>query len=555
MQLQWIQHSLGRKVMALVCLLSFLVFGALFFVTRSWQRSLALERLDRAEHQLAGTMKLALDSAMVQGDKDQMSGFFQRAGGLNQDVSIHLVAPENKIEFSSRPAMVQSDATQLFPAGELRDALAGSLSRQTEVGRLADLNGTPHYVYFRSIENEPRCFGCHGQDKPILGSMVLLQDMSGDWKAMAHQSWALATLSLVGMGLLVLSLSYFIRRGITIPLVRFGGVLDQVAAGDFRQAPETSASDEIGDMGKALLKTVQSLRTTFQDVTHSGQTIAAASTELSALSQQMAEGTRNTSQKASTVAAAAEEMSVNAASVAAGMEQATASLTSISESTSQMTSSISEIASNSEKARTITQEANRQAEGMGALMKNLGRAAQEIGKVTETINNISSQTNLLALNATIEAARAGSAGKGFAVVAGEIKELALQTAAATEDIKGKIADIQNSTAGAAANIQKISGVIRDVGDIVSTIATAIEEQSVVTRDIASNLAQASAGVQDANYRVAQSSVVSQSIASEIAAVDASANEIAAGVDQVKASAQDLSQLAERLHQTVKSFRV
>ena len=352
-------------------------------------------------------------------------------------------------------------------------------------------------------------------------------------------------------------LGTLLTRGITLPLKLAMDYLAEVADGNVsRDLPEAQLSrkDEIGDMARALQKTVQSLRAAFKDVTQGGQMIASASTELSALSAQMAGGTRNTSQKASTVAAAAEEMSVNAASVAAGMEQATASLTNISESTSQMTSTVAEIAGNSEKARFITGEANRQAEGMGALMKELGRAAQEIGQVTETINGISSQTNLLALNATIEAARAGSAGKGFAVVAGEIKELAQQTARATEDIKVKIAAIQTSTSGAVGDIQRISAVIREVSDIVSTIATAIEEQSAVTRDIAGNLAQASMGVRDANQRVAQSSMVSQSIAKDIAGVDQSANEIATGVEQVKASATDLSRLAEQLNQTVQHFR-
>lgn len=361
----------------------------------------------------------------------------------------------------------------------------------------------------------------------------------------------LATGAAVVLGLLL-------TRGITAPLAAAMGHLDLVAEGTLNRdisEVQLRRRDEIGDMARALQKTVEALRKAFRDVTQGSQLIASSSTELSALSVQMASGTRTTSQKASTVAAAAEEMSVNAGSVAAGMEQATASLSSISESTSQMTSTITEIAGNSEKARVITGEANRQAEGLGALMKELGRAAQEIGKVTETINNISSQTNLLALNATIEAARAGAAGKGFAVVANEIKELAQQTATATEDIKAKISGIQDSTSGAVEDIHRISSVIRDVSDIVSTIATAIEEQATVTRDIATSLSQASAGVRDANQRVAQSSSVTQEIARDIAGVDQSATEIATGVEQVKASAADLSRLAERLNQTIQQFRV
>ena len=136
-------------------------------------------------------------------------------------------------------------------------------------------------------------------------------------------------------------------------------------------------------------------------------------------------------------------------------------------------------------------------------MQKLGQAAQEIGQVTETITNISAQTNLLALNATIEAARAGTAGKGFAVVANEIKELARQTAEATEDIKARIAGIQDSTGTAISDIGQITTVIKDVGGIVASIAAAIEEQATVTKDVAGNIAQASTGVRDANQHVNQ----------------------------------------------------
>jgi methyl-accepting chemotaxis protein len=188
-------------------------------------------------------------------------------------------------------------------------------------------------------------------------------------------------------------------------------------------------------------------------------------------------------------------------------------------------------------------------------MKDLGRAAQEIGQVTETITSISAQTNLLALNATIEAARAGAAGKGFAVVANEIKELAQQTAAATEDIKGRIAGIQSSTGSAMGDIEKISQVIKQVGEIVATIAVAIEEQSVVTRDVASNIAQASMGVRDSNERVSQTATVSHSIAQDIAQVNMTIGEIGRGGEQVQTSASELSMLAEQLKELVGRFTV
>jgi methyl-accepting chemotaxis protein len=220
-----------------------------------------------------------------------------------------------------------------------------------------------------------------------------------------------------------------------------------------------------------------------------------------------------------------------------------------------MTATIGEIANNSEKARRVTEDATRQAARINQQMDQLGAAAREIGKVTDTINQISSQTNLLALNATIEAARAGSAGKGFAVVASEIKELAQQTAAATEDIKKRIAGVQSSTAGGIAEIGKISQVIQEVSEIVGSIAAAIEEQSTVTRNIARNIAEATAGVQDANIRVSETSQASAQIAQDIVGVDHAAGEMAEGSQQVKASATELSRVAERLRVSIQRFKV
>ena len=349
-----------------------------------------------------------------------------------------------------------------------------------------------------------------------------------------------------------------LTRGITGPLGEAMAHLGEMARGDLRRdlaSAQLDRQDEIGDMARALQSTLSSLRQAFTEVHQGGQMMAASATELSVLASQMADGTRHASQRASTVAAAAEEMSVNSHSVAAGMEQATASLAGITDLTSQMTGTIAEIAGNSERARGITSSANSQAEAMASHIKELGRAAQDIGKVTEAINSISSQTNLLALNATIEAARAGAAGKGFAVVAGEIKALAQQTAAATEDIKSKVTAIQKTTAGAVEDIQGIAGVIRDVSDLVGTIATAIEEQSAVTRDIAGNLGQASLGVRDANLRVGESTTATSSIAQDIAGVEQSTQDLASGVEQVRASASDLSRLAEQLNHTVQAFQL
>jgi methyl-accepting chemotaxis protein len=367
---------------------------------------------------------------------------------------------------------------------------------------------------------------------------------------------------IVLLALLAASLATFlgvvVSRSIEKPLIAAVSHLDQVAGGDLShdvQREYLERGDEIGLLNKAMQTMSASLREVVTGITGGIQVISSSSAELSANSAQMSEGSHRASGNAHSVAAAAEQMTSNVMSVAAGMEQTSTNLASVASATEQMTATIGEIAGNSEKARRITEEATRQAARISEQMNQLGAAAQQIGKVTETITEISSQTNLLALNATIEAARAGSAGKGFAVVANEIKELAQQTAAATEDIKGRIAGVQSSTAAGIAEIGKVSQVIHDVSEIVSSIAAAIEEQSTVTKDIARNIAEASTGVRDANKRVSESSLATAAIAKEIAVVDQAAGQMAEGSEQVKVSATELSKVAERLQHDVQRFKV
>jgi methyl-accepting chemotaxis protein len=357
---------------------------------------------------------------------------------------------------------------------------------------------------------------------------------------------------------------------IMIPILIFGWVLggmcsrpirnlilksEEVATGDLKVVFDEGRKDEIGSLARGMDEMVSSLRLTFEDISKGVQTLVSSSSELSAISSQMSSGAQNTAMRTSAVANASEEMSAKVTSVAVGVDQTTTNLITVATSTDEMTSTIDEIAHNSEKARLITGDAVIQAEEVSGLIRDLGAAAQEIGMVTETITSISSQTNLLALNATIEAARAGSSGKGFAVVAGEIKELAQQTAKATEDIKVKIAGIQEATAGSIKDIARISKVIKEVSDIVSTIAAAIEEQSVVTRNIARNITQASEGVREANDQVSQTTMVIQDVTREMAGLSNASGEMMDASSHVQANAVELKKLAEVLQSLMGRFNI
>ena len=371
----------------------------------------------------------------------------------------------------------------------------------------------------------------------------------------AKARWILGILSLLAVAISV-GFGIFITRSISIPLGQAVFLLDLVSKGDISKdihAENAVRKDEIGDLARALHTTIESLRKLVGEMSHGIQTVASSATQLSAASSQTATSVKAMSEKSSTVAAAAEESCATTTAVSSSMERASANLTSVAGATEEMSSTVAEIASNSEKARVISEKAMAQAQTISAIMAELGRAAQEIGKVTETITDISAQTNLLALNATIEAARAGTAGKGFAVVANEIKELAKQTSEATEDIKAKIAGVQNSTTGAVQSIETITSVIKEIGNTVASTAAAIEEQATVTKNVAGEIAQATSLVREVNEQVAQTATVSRSIASDIATVNSNTADIRNGGEQVQSSAGELSRLSEQLKVLVAQF--
>jgi methyl-accepting chemotaxis protein len=268
-------------------------------------------------------------------------------------------------------------------------------------------------------------------------------------------------------------------------------ILDAVhaaATGDLTREVKVSGSDAIGQLGSELARFFGDLRESIGEIARHADTLATASEELSVVNRSVSEGAAETSTQAQVATASSAEVSQSVTTVAAGTEE--------------MGASIREIAKNASDAAKVASEAVHTAERTNALMAKLGESSHEIGKVVKLITSIAQQTNLLALNATIEAARAGEAGRGFAVVANEVKELAKETARATEDIGRKIEAIQGDTGRAVGGIKEIGGIITRINDIQTVIAGAVEEQTATTNEMSRNISDAARGSNEISRTIA-----------------------------------------------------
>ena len=263
-----------------------------------------------------------------------------------------------------------------------------------------------------------------------------------------------------------------------------------------------------------------------REVGKSSTALSGAAGQLTAVSQHMAATAEETATQAGVASAAAEQVSRNVTTVAAGAEE--------------MGASIREIAKSAHEAAKVATTAVKVADKTNATVAKLGESSAEIGNVIKVITSIAQQTNLLALNATIEAARAGEAGKGFAVVANEVKELAKQTAKATEDISRKIEAIQADTTGAVGAIDQIGKIINQINDIQNTIASAVEEQTATTGEISRNVAEAARG--------------SSEIASNVTGVAEAARHTTQGAGDTKKAADNLAKLANDLQTLVSQLK-
>ena len=388
------------------------------------------------------------------------------------------------------------------------------------------------------------------------GQVALAEMVARAGQQMTSATWSLALNG--GMMLVALAITLFgfilVNRRVSAPIRKLTQAMRSLAERDYAiELAGIERGDEIGEMSRAVSvfrenmitgdrlaeeqsaeqgrkerrqHAVDGLIEQFEKtVTESLHTLASASGELNATAQSMSSTAEQGSSKAASVASLSGDASSNVQTVAAATEELSASITEISRQVAESSSIAGAAASEADRTNTEVQA--------------LADAAQRIGDVVALITGIAEQTNLLALNATIEAARAGEAGRGFAVVASEVKNLATQTAKATEEITGQVAAIQGATKSSVTAIQSIGATIQRVNEIAAAIAAAVEEQGAATREIARNVQQASQGTNE--------------VSRHISGVSQAAGQTGAAAGEVLDSAKMLARLSDDLKRDVDRF--
>lgn len=517
--------------------------------------------------------------AVFQMPLDRISEAMKATGGLGENGDSYLVGSDLLMrsnsyldtENRSVQASIKDPANGKADTEAVNFALAGETGVKISKG----FDGREALVAYQPIEVGGNTWAVISEVDP--SEAFLLTNQLADLTAKASRGLVIWVLCLL---LIATGMSVVFARGVLKPVKEVLESIKIAASGDLTQPPKVQRGDEIGQMAASfadfldsLRENIRTIKTQGEDLNQSSNELESAAgkmsheiTEINNQSNSVAATTDEMTGNISTVAAAIEESSMNVQNVASAVEEMSSNLSNVTQNVEGMagnvntvsvavegmSASLGEVAESSKQASEIATRAADAAKQTNDTVSRLGESAQEIGKVVGVINDIAEQTNLLALNATIEAASAGDAGRGFAVVANEVKELAKQTATATDEIRERISDMQETTRGSVAAIQEIVGIIDEINTISSEIAISVAEQRTGAEGIAKEVSTAAESAMLVTNNVRDCSDGASEIAKNADELSSGANEISRSAAEASTGA---SQTSTSIQQVTESVRV
>ncbi len=550
-------RKLWVMVLVPIFLIVSMVLAAMIANNIKSQSALIDQQVADQNTRLADVIDNAIFDALSTGENEIVKSQFSRLNQKLPGVSIYVYDFRGIVSFSTDDTKVGVPMDRVVNNNETVATIKTMLSAGQPpegMGKLVKKD-TLYSLKHLPILNEQSCHHCHGQSQKILGGITVASDLSASMNTMRSTRNQSFLIGIIGLIVLVSAIYVLFFILVNKPVQLIFTQAHKLRQGDFTHRTQTRRKDELAYILNRLNSISEEMQTIFQGFTLKSDRLAGSSEELTSISEKLKSEAESTSGQSNTVAESTREVSSTMNTVTASIEETAINIAHVKTRSEELFETISQIAENSGNAQSIIKNATQSFVEVSEVVQELGKAAREIDVVTDSIRNVSEQVNLLALNATIEAARAGEAGKGFAVVAHEIKELAKQTATATNNADEKLRWMQSKTTETTEMIRQIPEIMDKATHSVNSIATAVEEQSASTKEIAENMAKASDAVSEVRDNIARSAEASESVSERVRTVDDSTQQILSESESVNQHAGNLSQLAEEIKNEVHRFVV